>query len=168
MWNFTDVSGEVGRLIMLIPRVIIGTSAYNELLNRVCDTSFQYEIGGVLIGYKYLRIFYIVALTFPRCYRNMGKVSFVLNGEEHTEDIEKIREGFLFPTKIIGVWHSHTLEDNSLSLQDRESNRLLVTRFGDMLSVVVTSQKGKKDIRLTSYYISKDNKTYICKAAIRI
>lgn len=151
---------------MIIPRVIIGTSAYNELLNHVYDIGFQYETGGVLLGYKCLWSFYIIALTFPRCRKNATKMSYVLNGEEHMEDMESIIESFFFNPKVIGVWHSHTTEDSSLSLQDRESNMLFLSQFGEMLSVIITGKKEKKDIRLTSYYISKDNRAYMCKVGI--
>lgn len=128
------------------------------LKKQVIATGFQYEIGGVLLGYKWFRKFYVVACTFPRYGGDLQatKMTFILNGSEHTEEMERIQQQYIFPLKLIGVWHSHITEDNSFSLQDRESNRLLVRQIGEMLSIIVIQQK-ENEIGIIPYYVSEGN-----------
>lgn len=146
------------------PKVVISKHAYDKLRKHVYVTGFQYETGGVLMGYKCLRTFYVVAFTFPHDLENMNatKMTFVLNGEEHTEEIEKIKSKYFFRSKLIGVWHSHITEDDTFSLQDKMSNNLLVSQLGEMLSVVVTQQE-QGDIWLTPYYIMEDSSEVLCR-----
>ncbi len=61
-----------------------------------------------------------------------------------------------FSLKPIGVCHSHITEDNSFSVQDRESNRVLVRQIGEMLSIIVIQQK-ENEIGIIPYYVSEGN-----------
>lgn len=151
---------------MIIPKVIISEMAWRQLLSHMCTTGFRYETGGVLLGYKFMQIFYIAGITFPRRSESATRTTFLLNGEEHSEDAGKIMEKFIPHLQLIGVWHSHTTEDNSFSLQDRETNKLLAGQIGKMLSVIVTQQK-TNNIRLIPYYISENGKEALCKCIIR-
>lgn len=144
------------------PKVIVKKTEYTKLLNHVYTTDFQYETGGILLGYSCLQIFYVTAFTFPSHFKNATKMTFVLDGEEHMEKMERVRHGFLFPPKLIGVWHSHTTDDISLSFQDKESNEVLVSQFGKILSLIIT-QKVADGIRLTAYYISEKGTIHLCK-----
>lgn len=148
---------------MFMPRVIIGKDAYSKLLNYINNTDFQYETGGVILGYRFLWTYYVIAFTFPRYSKNATRMTFVLNGEEHAEEIKLINKRFFFHPQLMGIWHSHTTEDDSFSLQDRESNKLLVKQFGKILSVIVICQKEKKGIHLTAYCISKNSRESVCK-----
>ena len=152
---------------MLISKVIISETAYRQLLNHVHATGFQYETGGVLLGYRFLWIFYIIGITFPQHFETATRTTFVLNGEEHSEDAEKIMARFIPHLQLIGIWHSHTTEDNTFSVQDRLTNKYLVGQIGGMLSVIVTQQRKVNDIRLTPYYISETSKELLCKYTIR-
>lgn len=147
---------------IFIPKVIVKKTAYTKLLNHVYATDFQYETGGILLGYSFFQIFYVTIFTFPRHSTNATKMTFVLNGEEHMEEMERVRKGFGFHPKLIGVWHSHTTDDISLSFQDKESNEVLVSRFGKILSLIIT-QKAVDEIRLTAYYISGKGTIHLCK-----
>lgn len=146
---------------MFKPRVIIGKNAFNMLQEHVNSTGFQYETGGVLLGYKWLRTFYVVACTFPRRGRDVraSKMTFILDGPEHTEEMKKVRQRYIFKPRLIGIWHSHTTEDDSFSARDMESNGLLVKQIGEMLSVIVTREKGN-GIKTITYYISKENQEF--------
>ena len=142
--------------------MIMKESTYNRLRKYVCNTDFQYETGGILLGYRLLWRFYVVDFTFPRCLKNKRRMTFILNGEEHMKEMERIKNKYFVRPRLIGVWHSHTTEDSSLSMQDRGANKLLVRKFGGLLSVIVT-QQGMKGIQLTSYYISRKGEMHLCK-----
>lgn len=146
------------------PRVFIKRDVYDRLRKHVCSTDFEYETGGILLGYKWSKTFGIIACTFPYYNGNVQatKMSFTLNGEEHTKEMEKIREKYIFCPELIGVWHSHTTKDDSLSVQDRKSNGILVRQIGEMLSIIITPT-ASKTIQLTTYYISKDNREILCR-----
>lgn len=148
-------------------KVVIAKHAYERLRKHVYATGFRYETGGVLIGYRWCQKFYVVAFTFPRPFRNADatKMTFVLNGEEHTEEMERIKSKYILQPKLIGVWHSHTTEDDSFSLQDRMSNNLLVSQIGEMLSIIVMQRK-RNGIQLIPYYISEENQEVLCRARI--
>lgn len=147
---------------IFIPKVIVTKTAYTKLLNHVFATNFQYETGGILLGYSFLKIFYVTAFTFPCHFQNATKTTFILNGKEHMEEMERVRKGFRFRPKLIGVWHSHTTDDTFLSLQDQESNNVLVNQFGKILSLIIT-QKAVDGIQLTAYYISEKRTIHLCK-----
>lgn len=138
----------------VFPQMIMKESTYNRLRKYVCNTDFQYETGGILLGYRLLWRFYVVDYTFPHCIKNKRRMTFILNGEEHMKEMERIKKKYFIRPELIGVWHSHTTEDNYLSMQDRESNKLLVRKFEGLLSVIVTQQE-VDEIQLTSYYISR-------------
>lgn len=151
---------------MFKPKVVISPITCKQFVNHVCATGFQYETGGVLLGYRFLRMFYIIGITFPRHPEGASKATFILNGKEHTEDAKKIMGRFIPNLRIIGIWHSHTTKDDSFSLQDRETNRLFAEKIGRMLSVIVTQEPGTDNIRLIPYYISEKGKEFLCKYTI--
>ena len=151
---------------MLVPKIIISKMAYRQLLNHVHANGFQYETGGVLLGYRFLWIFYIIGITFPRHFESATRTTFILNGEEHSEDAEKIMARFIPHLQLIGIWHSHTTPDNTFSLQDKETNKYLAGQIGRLISVIVTQQSKQNDIRLIPYYISKNSKELLCKYTI--
>lgn len=152
---------------MVMPKVIISKMAYRQLISHMRATGFQYETGGVLLGYRFLWIFYIVGLTFPRYFTRATRMSFILNGEEHAEDAEKIVGRFIPRLKLIGIWHSHITEDKSFSMQDRKTNELFTGQIGRMLSVIVTQCRESNGIRLIPYYISGNSGECLCKYTIQ-
>lgn len=153
---------------MFLPKVIIRKSTYHKLLAHVRKTDFQYETGGILLGYKCLRIFYVVAFTFSHHSENTAKMTFILDGVEHTQKMKRIRKKFLFRPQFLGVWHSHTTEDDSFSLQDRKSHRVLVSQFGEIISAIVTRKKEQNKIQIAAYYILKSNRMLACNVSMSI
>lgn len=150
-----------------MPKVIINKMVYGQVLTWIHATGFQYETGGVLLGYKFLWMFYIKGATFPRQIDGATRTSFILNGKEHTEDAKKIMEKFVPHLKLLGIWHSHTTEDYMFSVQDRKANRLFIEQIGAGLSVIISWQGEKDTIRLTPYYISRNDRELFCKYTIR-
>lgn len=152
------------RRLMLKHKIIINKRAYDQLLRHVCCVNFQYETGGIVLGYKCLRMFYIVAFTFPQTHKNADRMRFTLNGKEHMREIEKIEKKFVFQPQFLGVWHSHTTEDISFSLQDQKSNELLANQFGEIISIIVIQKKKAFDIKLSPYYITRNRQEFLhCK-----
>lgn len=160
MWKFTNVQGEIDDMGIVFPKVIVKKAVYGRLRKHTYATGFQYETGGVLLGYKCLRMIFITDFTVPRHLNCMGEMTFILDGKEHTREMERIRKRYLFPPGLVGVWHSHTTQDRTLSFQDGKANKMLANRFGDMISMIVTT-KGANDIQMTLYYVSKRRTTSI-------
>lgn len=154
------------KAVMLCPKVIIRKSAYHKFVKYVHKTGFQYETGGTLIGYRGLGMFYVIAFTFQPCSDNASKMTFVLDGAKHTRELNKIRKRFVIHPQIIGVWHSHTTEDRSFSLQDRKSNQLLVKQFGRIISAIVIWKNERKQIQFLPFYILKNNRELLCKTSV--
>lgn len=150
-----------------MPIVIINKKAYRQMLAWIHTTGFQYETGGVLLGYKFLWIFYIMGITFPRQIDGATRTSFILNGEEHAEDAKKIMEKFVPYLKLLGIWHSHTTKDYTFSVQDRMTNRLFVEQIGSGLSVIISWQGRKDNIQWFPYFISKNDREFLCKYTMR-
>lgn len=48
-----------------MPKVIISRRTCRQLMCHIHATGFQYETGGVLLGYRFLWMFYIIASHFP-------------------------------------------------------------------------------------------------------
>lgn len=152
--------------IMFMSKVLINKTAYRELLNHVHKTGFRYETGGLLLGYKVFRMFFVAAVTSQKFSKNMKRMTFILNGKEHTEKMQRIRKSVKIQPQLIGIWHSHTTDDDSLSLQDRKSNQLLAKQFGKIISVIITQKKEQVGVRVASYHISHNNRTSLCKVYI--
>ena len=160
MRKFTNVQDEIDGMGIFFPKVIVKRSVYGRLRKHTYATGFQYETGGVLLGYKCLWMIFVTDFTTPRHLNCTGKMTFILDGKEHTWEMGRIRHRHLFPPRLVGVWHSHTTQDRTLSIQDGKANTVLANRFGDIISIIVT-KKGTNDIRLTLYYVSKRSTTSI-------
>lgn len=153
---------------MLYPKVIIRKSAYHKFLKYVHKTDFQYETGGTLIGYQCLGIFYVAAFTFQSHSGKATKMTFILDGEKHSKTLKRIRRNFIIPPRFLGVWHSHTTEDSSFSLQDRTSNEILVGQLGRIISAIVIRGNERERVQLLPFYILKNNRELLCKVSISI
>lgn len=142
-------------------------SVYDRIQRHIYHTNFQYETGGLLLGHKFLRTYYVIACTFPNCCRNVQatKMTFVLDGREHTEKMNQIQNKCVIPLRLLGVWHSHTTQDDLLSAQDKKSSRALAKKNGQVISMIITKQK-QGTIKITSYCILKGNREVSCRTKI--
>lgn len=101
----------------------------------------NFEIGGVLVGYRFWKFNFVVAATVSDAGENGSKVFFLLDGVEHTEKVNEIAEsGFIWPPSVLGIWHSHICDGHNFSQQDKISNRVFAKTFGGALSMLVTQQ----------------------------
>ncbi len=120
-------------------RVIITKKAFHTIRQCVLEADDNYETGGVLIGYNLWRMYLVVAITMPNTNSNTSRVSFLLDGAEHTRKVNDIVSGFRFSPAMLGIWHSHICDGHKFSKQDRLSNRILAKSLGGALSMLVTN-----------------------------
>lgn len=136
--------------------VIVSKDAYHQIKSSVINASGSYEVGGVLIGCKFLNFYFIKSVTVPLYTAEKSKVSFTLDGEAHTLAAQKIIErnkGKLF---VLGIWHSHICDGDRFSEQDRKSNRELAASLGGAVSMLAVMSEN--NVRLTSYFINKSGR----------
>ena len=139
--------------------VIFSKKAYEQIVNCVKSADNEYEVGGVLIGYRLVNLFFVIGVTLSKNKANASKTTFVLDGELHTDKAVKIIEKYRIHPQVIGSWHSHILDDGNLSEQDRASNRLMASLLNGTLCTIVTMHD---KIRFNTYYITKKNCVFIC------
>lgn len=132
----------------------------------MADTKFQYEVGGILLGYQILQRCYVVAVTFPTETGEKSKVSFVLDGEQHTAHISEIMQKFCYAPSVLGVWHSHICDIPVFSEQDRDSNKQLAVALDGTLSTIATLSMPMQQLNLTTYFVTAKGKEYLCKTIV--
>ncbi len=121
-------------------QVVITGKAFHTISQYVHEAANNYETGGVLIGYSLGRIYFVLAVTTSNSTENSSKVSFTLDGVEHTKKVNEIvmASGFLFSPSVLGIWHSHIFDGHRFSSQDRISNMVIAKSLGGALSMLVT------------------------------
>ena len=122
-------------------QAIITRRASHAILECVLQAESQHETGGVLIGYRLGRIYLVAAATVSDPGSRDSRVSFVLDGAEHTQKVKDILAGYKLRPATLGIWHSHICDGHSFSAQDVDSNRILAKRFGGILSMLVTERE---------------------------
>ncbi|MBQ6718420.1 MAG: hypothetical protein IJN22_05935 [Clostridia bacterium] len=128
---------------------------YIQAVNNKCET------GGLLLGYRFLNYFLITEITATNDAES-SSVSFVLNGEKHIEQAEKIIKKYLLKPILLGIWHSHTHNVIAFSIQDQKSNSILISQIGSIISTIVTFSDITKDCNYTSCYIKPKGKEHFC------
>ena len=146
-------------------RVIIGREAFNKIRQSVVFADNKYETGGVLIGYALWKWYFVVEVTTSDVHIK-SKVSFFLDGNEHTQKVNEIISTSKYQPSVLGIWHSHICDGHSFSKQDMISNKVFAKSFGGMLSMLVT--KPEKDIVFSTKYISSIGIAERCITKIRL
>ncbi len=157
MWAYTDVS----RKIKLKIRALINQKAHLKIKRYIQAVNNKCETGGLLLGYRLLNYFLITEITATNDTEN-SSVSFVLNGEKHIEQAEKIIKKYLFKPILLGIWHSHIRNISAFSIQDQKSNSILTSQIGSIISTIVTFSDVTKDCNYTSYYVKPNGKEHSC------
>lgn len=133
-------------------KVILSSNAHRQIREQV--TGSQYETGGLLLGHKGLRRFFIVAVTAPCGIPNPDSTAFVLDGSQHTRMALQLSQQFRHRPSIVGVWHSHICDGAIFSAQDRLSNRQLAQHLDGAVSILVApTELGQAPVPV-SYFIS--------------
>lgn len=121
-------------------QVFITRKASHTIRQCVIKADNNYETGGILIGYQLGRIYLVVAVTTPNSNENSSKVSFHLDGVEHTRKVNDVimTSSHMCTPSVLGIWHSHICDGHNFSQQDKVSNMTLAKSLGSVLSMLVT------------------------------
>lgn len=133
--------------------VIITRKASRAIREHILKVDCNYETGGILIGYRLCKVYFIVAVTISDKADGSSKVSFFLNGVEHMRKVNDIISCFRCPPSVLGIWHSHILDGHNFSEQDKTSNRILAKELNGTLSMLVT-KRHVQGVTLSISYIS--------------
>lgn len=144
--------------------VLLSKNAYQKINSAFADAQGEYEVGGVLLGYKLWRIHYVIAVTVSNKSPQKSATSFFLDGKKHTALAAEEANKCCYPPVLLGVWHSHPNGMNTFSEQDRLSNKRLAQTFNGALSILVTADAA--ELCLKSYYISVDGAEIYCHTSI--
>lgn len=143
--------------------ILLTRKVYNQLNKDVQEAGNQYETGGLLLGYKLLGLYYIVAITASDEKDDTTNISFVLDGAKHKVYAAEIAKQFRVQPDMLGVWHSHTNEINHFSEQDKASHKQLVRSIGSSISMLVTMNGTTKELNLIASYITANAREYSCR-----
>ena len=136
-------------------QVIITKKALHIISRCVREADNNFETGGVLIGCHLGEKIFVVAATTPNTGENRSKVSFLLNGENHTQKANEIvKSKRVWSPSVLGVWHSHICDGHSFSQQDKMSNMALAKSFDGALSMLVT--QSAHTVLFSASYISAE------------
>ena len=148
-----------------IPRVKLSQDAFTTVRNCVNEANNQFEVGGVLLGYKFLNRFYVSSATAQLGIEDKSNVSFTLDGEWNMSRIAEINQSRTRKLSVLGVWHSHICDEDKFSYQDRQSNLELARLYGSIISAI-TIQPSPHRVSLTAYLVSPKGKESLCKVKI--
>lgn len=135
-------------------KVYFGKRAYNKIQAAIAASGFCYEIGGVLLGYRFLNFWYIKDATIPEGGDVRSKIGFHMDSKTVKKAIVKIQKNSWIPIRTLGLWHSHICDIRTFSYQDRKTNQAWAHLMNGIVSVIITP-KGKKDLRFNIYEIRK-------------
>lgn len=148
-------------------KVVLTRKAYCRIRNSVIAANNEFEIGGVLLGYKFLNRYSVAAVTVSAEPADKSNVSFTLDGKWHTACALKYMQKFWRKPSILGVWHSHICDIDVFSEQDRQSNKRLAESFGDILSMITMLTMPSQDLKFTAYLISTNGKETLCQVIVK-
>ena len=144
-------------------KVLLLPKAYCQIRSGVLAVNNEFEIGGILLGYKFLNRYFIAAVTVSTEPAKRSKVSFVLDGKWHTARVKEYMQEFRCKPSILGIWHSHICDVDTFSELDRQSNRRFAETFGSILSMIVMLTMPSRDLNLTTYFIRSGRKETPCQ-----
>jgi len=130
--------------------VIINKKALQTISQCVFEANNNFETGGVLIGYGFYKVYFVLASTTPSSNKNSSKISFLLDGAEHTRKANDIISSFKCSPNVLGVWHTHICDGHKFSERDKISNRILAKSLGGALAMLIT-QTGQNLMYSASY-----------------
>ena len=135
--------------------VLYSRTARKQIWEAVNNTGLAYEIGGLLVGYRLLSVFYIIEVTFPNKLTEPSRVSFVLDGDAHKLSAIEIAQNYSPAPTLLGIWHSHICDGCHFSKQDRQINYEFATLLNGTLSAIVVRDIANSRFTVTNYYIER-------------
>lgn len=149
---------------MFLPkrRVIISQIAFQKISNCIFETGNQYEVGGVLLGQRQLRTYFLTDATTPDNQRQKSNHSFELDGAQEMRKIDQLYGAYRNKPMVIGVWHSHVGGVEIFSQQDRISNKRFANVAGGIISAIAIPASSAQLKHLIFYYISQKGNEFPC------
>lgn len=145
---------------------MLSQNAYTTIRNCVNEANNQFEVGGVLLGYKFLNRFYAIAAIAQPGIEEKSNVSFTLNGEWNMSRIDEINRCRKWQLSVLGVWHSHIFDEDKFSIQDQRSNLELTRLYGRIISAIMIRSSSSNLVSITAYLVSRKVKETRCKVAV--
>ena len=125
-------------------RVIISQIALQKISNCIFETGNQYEVGGVLLGHRQLRTYFLTDATIPDNQRQKSNHSFELDGAREMHKINELYRAHPSKPMVIGVWHSHVGGVETFSQQDQISNKRFASVAGGIISAIAIPASSKQ------------------------
>lgn len=147
-------------------KVFISKTAYTQIKDSVTKAENDFEVGGVLLGHKIFRQYFVIAVTTSTEIAEKSKVSFTLDGDWHTIHVLELVQKYIHKPSILGVWHSHICDIDAFSEQDRQSNKQLAIFLNGTLSIIAMLLMPLQTINLTAYFITASGKERICQVEV--
>ena len=142
----------MSRTVFLSPR------AFKEIKFCIAEAEDQYEVGGLLIGYKIgLDVIVIRTVKADGC---NSRFSVEIGGEKQSKCARRIIESYWpLKPKLIGVWHYHIYNNRHFSKKDIESTKLVSKILRGAVSILATKDE-KNRIVLSAMLCNEKGKVY--------
>lgn len=143
-------------------RVVLSKKAYGQIEDSMIAAKNDFEVGGVLLGYRIFGCCFVAAATVPAETSARSRVSFILDGDWHTACAADLMRSLRRKLRILGIWHSHICAGAVFSEQDRQSNTQFAASCNGALSMLVQLTP-LREVRMTVYDISADGRERLCR-----
>lgn len=142
--------------------VIISQDTFQKISNCIAKANNLYEVGGVLLGHRHLRTYFIIDATIPVSQELKSSVSFELDGTKETQLANRLISMYRRKLTLVGIWHSHVGGMDTFSSQDKQSNKKFTEIVGGAISAIAIPTSDARLDELVSYYISPKGKEALC------
>jgi len=142
--------------------VIISQSTFQNISNCIAKVNNSYEVGGVLLGHRHLRTYFIIDATIPFSQKVKSNISFELDGVKETQLANRLISMYRKKPSLVGIWHSHVGRMDTFSSQDKHSNQKFAEIVGGAISAIAIPTSDARLDELVSYYISPKGKEALC------
>ena len=109
--------------------VFLSPRAHADILAETLD-NIDTETGGILIGHKEGRHWYVVEAIDPGPNAVLRHAYFEYNNEYVTHLANKVRRKYKTPPRLLGLWHRHPGSFDRFSSTDDETNAKFVEACG--------------------------------------
>jgi len=116
------------------------------------------EIGGILLGHRLGRRYFVTAITMDVPMESANRRQFLLDGPKHTKEAQDIVSQFVICPEVLGIWHSHICDDDRFSEQDRAAHSILTLEFGSILSFVAYDFVSVSHYAASVHVVHKDGR----------
>lgn len=141
-------------MFLLKKSVVISQSAFQKISDCITKANNLYEVGGVLLGHRFLRTYFIIDATIPISQELRSNILFELNGPKETQLANRLISQYHRKPSLVGIWHSHIGGMDTFSLQDKQSNQKFAEIVGGAISAIAIPTSDSWLDKLVSYYIS--------------